>query len=68
MQAFDTRALDGALLLLPVTGFVGWEDERMVRTVDAVREELDDGGLLRRYRDDKLERREEPSSPARSGS
>ncbi len=57
-QAFDTREMDGALLLLPITGFVAWDDERMVRTTDAVHEELDDGGLLRRYRDDQLEGRE----------
>jgi GH15 family glucan-1,4-alpha-glucosidase len=29
--------------------FVSWQDERMLRTVDAVRQELDEGGLFRRY-------------------
>ena len=43
--------LDAALLLLPTVEFVAWDDERMVRTVDAIREELDAGdGLLHRYR------------------
>ena len=50
VQAFGESELDAALLLLPTAGFVDWRDERMVRTVDAIREELDDGGLLRRYR------------------
>jgi pentatricopeptide repeat protein len=56
VQAFDRPDLDAALLLLPTVEFVDWDDERMVRTVVAVREELDAGnGLLYRYtRDDGL--------------
>jgi GH15 family glucan-1,4-alpha-glucosidase len=51
VQAFDRADLDCALLLLPTVEFVDWRDERMVRTVDAIREELDaGGGLLYRYR------------------
>jgi GH15 family glucan-1,4-alpha-glucosidase len=51
VQAFDRKAMDGALLLLPRTEFVAWDDERMVRTVAAVRDQLDAGrGLLYRYR------------------
>ncbi len=49
-RAFDSGDVDAALLMLPHTGFVDVADERMVGTVDAVMEELDDGGLLRRYR------------------
>jgi GH15 family glucan-1,4-alpha-glucosidase len=52
VQCFDEPALDSALLLLPVVGFVPFDDERMLRTTDAVREELDAGGLLYRYRQD----------------
>jgi GH15 family glucan-1,4-alpha-glucosidase len=52
VQAFDEPQLDAAVLRLPMIGFVDYEDERMVRTVDALREELDDGGLLRRYAND----------------
>ncbi len=56
VQCFDEPALDSALLLLPVVGFVAFDDERMLRTTDAVREELDAGGFLYRYRqNDKLE-------------
>jgi GH15 family glucan-1,4-alpha-glucosidase len=51
VQAFDRRELDAALLLLPRVEFVDWGDERMTRTIAAIREELDAGeGLLYRYR------------------
>lgn len=51
VQAFDSKDLDAALLLLPRAEFLAWDDERMVRTVAAVREQLDAGeGLLYRYR------------------
>jgi len=51
-QAFDNEELDAALLLLPHTGFVAWDDPRMVATADAVAAELDDDGLLRRCSED----------------
>ena len=47
---FGGRQMDASLLQLPVTGFVEWDDPRMVRTTDAVRDELLDRGLIRRYR------------------
>jgi GH15 family glucan-1,4-alpha-glucosidase len=49
-RAFDSDDVDGALLLLPHTGFVDVSDERIAGTVDAIMEDLDDGGLLRRYK------------------
>lgn len=49
VQAFDNEYLDAALLLLPRTGFVAYDDARMVRTTDAIRLQLDRGGLLARY-------------------
>jgi GH15 family glucan-1,4-alpha-glucosidase len=59
LQAFGEPALDAALLRLPVVGLVDYDDPRMVGTVDAVREELEEDGLLRRYAiDDGLEDRE----------
>jgi GH15 family glucan-1,4-alpha-glucosidase len=60
VQAFDRKEMDAALLLLPTVEFVAWDDERMLRTVAAVRKELDAGeGLLYRYtRDDGLPGRE----------
>jgi len=49
VQAFGHEALDAALLRLPAIGFVAYDDPRMIGTVDAVREALEDDGLLRRY-------------------
>jgi GH15 family glucan-1,4-alpha-glucosidase len=49
IQAFDVPKMDAALLLLPLTGFVNYDDERMIRTTDAVREDLEENGFLRRY-------------------
>jgi GH15 family glucan-1,4-alpha-glucosidase len=55
VQAFGSDELDAALLLLPSVDFVRYDDERMVRTTDAVRDGLSEGGLLCRYRtDDRL--------------
>ena len=50
VQIFGQKALDAALLRLPVVGFLDFDDERMVRTADAIRDELDADGLLYRYR------------------
>ena len=49
-QCFDEPDLDGALLLLPTIGFVEFEDERMVRTAEAIERELGEDGFIRRYR------------------
>jgi len=50
VRAFGRRDVDAALLLLPSVGFVEATDERMIRTVDAIRDRLDRGGLIGRYR------------------
>jgi GH15 family glucan-1,4-alpha-glucosidase len=50
VASFDAKDLDAALLLLPDVGFVAYDDERMLRTVEAIRTELDDSGLILRYR------------------
>jgi GH15 family glucan-1,4-alpha-glucosidase len=42
--------LDGSLLMLPRVGFVDYEDERMVRTAEAIRKDLDADGLIMRFR------------------
>jgi GH15 family glucan-1,4-alpha-glucosidase len=52
VQAFNTKALDSALLLLPVMGFINFDDERMIRTTDAVHDDLNSDGFLLRYRED----------------
>ena len=54
-QAFRRRNVDASLLLLPSFGFVDALDERMVRTVEAIRADLDDGGLILRYRVDRTD-------------
>jgi GH15 family glucan-1,4-alpha-glucosidase len=51
-QCFDGAELDAALLLLPRVDFIDYHDARMVRTTDAIREDLDDDGLLKRYRNE----------------
>jgi GH15 family glucan-1,4-alpha-glucosidase len=59
VREYGSRQLDGALLRLPLLGFVGWDDPRAVGTVDAVARELRDDGLIRRYvTDDGLAGRE----------
>ncbi|KFI22282.1 glycoside hydrolase family 15 protein [Nitrosococcus oceani] len=50
IQAFDHVEMDAGLLLLPVVGFVDYQDERMIRTTNAVWRDLEQEGLLRRYR------------------
>lgn len=52
VQCLDGHALDAALLLLPAIGFVAFDDERMIRTTDAIATELDAQGFLYRYRED----------------
>ncbi|GAA4338617.1 glycoside hydrolase family 15 protein [Streptomyces venetus] len=51
-QSYGSRELDAALLLIPRVGFLPPDDPRVVGTIDAVREELDHGGFLRRYTTD----------------
>jgi GH15 family glucan-1,4-alpha-glucosidase len=50
VQSYGSQELDASLLLLPAFDFLAYDDERMVRTTDAIVEELDQGGLLLRYR------------------
>jgi GH15 family glucan-1,4-alpha-glucosidase len=49
-QSFGGKDLDAALLLIPRVDFIDYRDERMLRTTNAIREDLDDEGLLKRYR------------------
>ncbi len=50
VQSYGAEALDSALLLIPGTGFCAYDDPRMVGTVRAIREDLEEEGLLLRYR------------------
>jgi GH15 family glucan-1,4-alpha-glucosidase len=48
-QYYGSRELDASLLLIPAVGFLPPEDERVRGTVEAVRRELMDDGLVYRY-------------------
>ena len=48
-QAYGSTALDASLLLIPRVGFLPATDPRVLGTIAAVRRELCEGGLVRRY-------------------
>jgi len=48
-HAYGSAALDASLLLIPRDGFLPATDPRVLGTIAAVRRELSDGGLVRRY-------------------
>jgi GH15 family glucan-1,4-alpha-glucosidase len=48
-QAYGSSALDASLLLIPRVGFLPATDSRVLGTIDAIRRELTEDGLLRRY-------------------
>jgi GH15 family glucan-1,4-alpha-glucosidase len=52
VQAYGSRNLDAALLMLPLVGFLPATDERMKGTVDAIRRELTTDGFVMRYTTD----------------
>ncbi|NKI44648.1 glycoside hydrolase family 15 protein [Streptomyces physcomitrii] len=51
-QSYGSRELDAATLLIPRVGFLPASDPRVRGTVDTVRRELDEDGLIRRYSTD----------------
>ncbi|MGY5047825.1 glycoside hydrolase family 15 protein [Streptomyces sp. 900105755] len=53
-QYYGSRELDAALLLIPRVGFLPPDDPRVVGTVDAIRDDLGQSGLLRRYDTDAI--------------
>ncbi|HET9539126.1 MAG TPA: glycoside hydrolase family 15 protein, partial [Candidatus Limnocylindria bacterium] len=54
-QHYDSDALDASLLLLPLVRFLPPDDERIVRTVNAIADELSENGLVLRYRTDETD-------------
>jgi GH15 family glucan-1,4-alpha-glucosidase len=48
-QAYGSGALDASLLLIPRVGFLPATDPRVLGTIAAVRRELSEDGLVRRY-------------------
>ncbi|HEY6481965.1 MAG TPA: glycoside hydrolase family 15 protein [Steroidobacteraceae bacterium] len=49
VRSFGSTDVDAALLLIPATDFVRFDDECMVRTTQVIRKQLSQGGLLLRY-------------------
>jgi GH15 family glucan-1,4-alpha-glucosidase len=52
VQYYDGDTLDGALLLMPLVGFLPASDPRVAGTVETIRRELMNDGLVRRYQTD----------------
>jgi GH15 family glucan-1,4-alpha-glucosidase len=50
VQHYGTDALDASLLLMPLVRFLPPDDERIVKTVRAIAEELTEHGFVLRYR------------------
>jgi GH15 family glucan-1,4-alpha-glucosidase len=51
-QYYGGKGLDASLLLMPRVGFLGWDDDRVRGTVEAVQRELCQDGFLLRYRNE----------------
>ncbi len=52
-QAFGVPALDASSLVIPIVGFLPFDDERVLATVETIQRELVDSlGLVHRYRAD----------------
>ena len=50
VQSYGSAELDGALLMLPLVGFLAPDDPRAIGTVEAVQRELCEDGFVLRYR------------------
>ncbi|MGN6722438.1 MAG: glycoside hydrolase family 15 protein [Marmoricola sp.] len=55
VQSYGATALDASLLMIPRVGFLPGDDPRVVGTVDHIRRELSEDGLIRRYSTDDTE-------------
>jgi len=51
--AFGSNDLDASVLVLPLVGFLPARDHRMRATVEAIEDELGEGGLVRRWPSDR---------------
>ncbi len=50
VQHYDGKDLDASNLLLPLLGFLPFDDPRIITTIEAIRDSLGRQGLLYRYR------------------
>ncbi len=48
-QCFGIKKLDASTLMIPLVGFLPGDDPRVRSTIDAIRRDLTDDGLVRRY-------------------
>jgi GH15 family glucan-1,4-alpha-glucosidase len=48
-QHYDTHALDAAGLLIPLVGFLPFDDPKVMATIEGIQAELGRDGLLQRY-------------------
>jgi len=51
-QAYGSDVLDACALLIPRVGFLPYDDERVIGTVETIRDELTEDGLVLRYKTD----------------
>jgi GH15 family glucan-1,4-alpha-glucosidase len=51
-QAYGSDVLDACALLIPRVGFLPYDDKRVVDTVETIRDELTEDGLVLRYKTD----------------
>ena len=49
-QHYETDSLDASTLLAAIFGFLPGDDERLRKSVNAIADELTDGGFVLRYR------------------
>lgn len=49
VQSYGDQALDASLLMIPRVGFLPGDDPRVLGTIDAIRRDLSEYGLIRRY-------------------
>jgi GH15 family glucan-1,4-alpha-glucosidase len=52
VQHYETDVPDSSLLLIPIVGFLPYEDRRVVSTLESIRRELSHEGFLYRYMTD----------------
>ena len=50
VQHYESGAMDAALLLLPLLGFIDFDDPRFISTLERIEMELRDGPFMKRYR------------------
>jgi GH15 family glucan-1,4-alpha-glucosidase len=61
VQSFDANVLDASVLLLPVFGFLPFDDERVRGTVEVIQMKLGRDGFIYRFSPKSRKDREGPS-------